>query len=496
MRPRRRSPLTIPALLAACAIVACDQSVTPLAPASHLRLQAANVGNLFRFADPTGSIATYSTNGSLDTGNPFFQSLGTNGRSCASCHLAGDAFGLSAASAQARFASTGGTDPMFAAIDGANCPTATPADGPASYSLLLNNGLIRVFMPLPANAQYTLAVVHDPYGCALTADPQGVVSVYRRPLPTTNLTFLSAVMFDGRETQQPLGDAATFLGNLRADLAHQAMDATLGHAQAAAAPTAGQLSEIVDFELALFTAQETDDSAGELHAQGADGGPVDLAGQTFYPGINDPLGGNPSGAPFDPVAFSTFAAWLNLPSEDHGHYAAARAAVARGEVIFNTHPLAITAVKGLNDALNLPVINGTCTTCHDSPNVGNHSLAVPLDIGTSHAAARETDPQIAAGLARLSAPDLPIYQLTCTAGPLAGAIAYTSDPAKALLSGRCADIGRGKGPILRGLAARAPYFHNGAAASLAEVVSFYNERFQIGLTDQEKADLAAFLKSL
>ena len=71
-----------------------------------------------------------------------------------------------------------------------------------------------------------------------------------------------------------------------------------------------------------------------------------------------------------------------------------------------------------------------------------------------------------------------------------------SDPGRALISGKCADLGRIKGPILRGLAARAPYFHNGAAATLTEVVEFYNQRFQMGLTDQEKADLVAFLKSL
>ena len=32
------------------------------------------------------------------------------------------------------------------------------------------------------------------------------------------------------------------------------------------------------------------------------------------------------------------------------------------------------------------------------------------------------------------------------------------------------DLNRVKGPILRGLAARAPYFHNGAAASLLQAV--------------------------
>ena len=93
-------------------------------------------------------------------------------------------------------------------------------------------------------------------------------------------------------------------------------------------------------------------------------------------------------------------------------------------------------------------------------------------------------------------PDLPIFEVTCTTGPLAGTVHYTSDVARAMISGHCADVGRIKGPILRGLAARAPYFHNGAAASLEQVVQFYNQRFQMALTAQEQADLVAFLKTL
>ena len=65
-----------------------------------------------------------------------------------------------------------------------------------------------------------------------------------------------------------------------------------------------------------------------------------------------------------------------------------------------------------------------------------------------------------------------------------------------MISGKCADIGRLKGPILRGLAARAPYFHNGSAATLLDVVNFYDQRFAIGFTGQQKRDLINFLNSL
>ena len=77
-----------------------------------------------------------------------------------------------------------------------------------------------------------------------------------------------------------------------------------------------------------------------------------------------------------------------------------------------------------------------------------------------------------------------------------GEIDRTTDPGRALITGRWKDIGRFKGPTLRGLAARPPHFHNGSAARLEDVIAFYDTRFQIGLTEQEKVDLLAFLASL
>lgn len=157
--------------------------------------------------------------------------------------------------------------------------------------------------------------------------------------------------------------------------------------------------------------------------------------------------------------------------------------MARGQALFNTLPIQITGVGGLNDALGQPVINGTCTTCHDSPNVGNHSFSVPLNIGTT------AYPSLPA----LDTSGLPIYTVPCSDGSPA---VQVTDVGGAMTSGKCADVGKVKGPILRGLAGRAPYFHNGAAASLNNVVEFYSERFNLNLTDRQKSDLVAFLQTL
>jgi cytochrome c peroxidase len=72
----------------------------------------------------------------------------------------------------------------------------------------------------------------------------------------------------------------------------------------------------------------------------------------------------------------------------------------------------------------------------------------------------------------------------------------TTDLGQALIDGNFDHVGKIKGPILRGLAGRAPYFHNGSAATLMDVVDFYNARFTLNLTDQQRRDLAAFLNTL
>ena len=72
----------------------------------------------------------------------------------------------------------------------------------------------------------------------------------------------------------------------------------------------------------------------------------------------------------------------------------------------------------------------------------------------------------------------------------------TTDLGQALIDGKFDHVGKIKGPILRGLAGRAPYFHNGSAATLLDAVNFYDTRFNLNLTEQQKNDLVAFLKTL
>jgi cytochrome c peroxidase len=105
-------------------------------------------------------------------------------------------------------------------------------------------------------------------------------------------------------------------------------------------------------------------------------------------------------------------------------------------------------------------------------------------------------------------PDLPLFGFLCPQGSIPffsnpvtiKGTTYdrfeTTDPGTGLITGKCADLGKFKVPILRGLASRAPFFHGGNASSLQDVVNFYDQRFSIGLTPQQKTDLVNFLNTL
>lgn len=428
------------------------------------------IPNLRPLPDPSGKLETYSTAGFVDETNPFFQELGTNGRRCVTCHQPADAWSVTPPHIQERFDESQGTDPIFRPVDGATCPTvdtSTVENRKEAYKLLLTKGLIRIGEQIPPGADFIVTGVDNPYGC----NDLNTLSMYRRPLPATNLGFLSTVMWDGREFPVIAEQKPFTLAEVNAALHQQAIDATEGHAQGQQ-PTDHQVQRIVDFELALFTAQSFDNQAGPLHTERAHGGPVPLSQQNFFLGINDPLGNNPTKLPFTPVIFTLYQNWLNMPDREYDEFTEARESIARGELLFNSLPIKIKGVGGLND------MTGTCGTCHDAPAVGNHSFPAPLNIGVADGSRRT--------------PDMPLFTFSCNDGTMV----ETTDPGRALVTGKCADIGKFKGPILRGLAARAPYFHNGMAATLDDVVTFYQQRFDLGLTDQQQRDLVAFLKSL
>lgn len=475
---------------------------------------SSSIPNGAHFPNPNGTSQTYSTTGSFDQTGPFFQSLGTNGRSCSSCHLPDQGMSVSAASVQSRFSQTGGLDPIFRPVDGANCDTldvSTVGARLSAYSLLRTRGLIRIGIAVPSTANYVVVANQNQYACTDIA----TVSQYRRPLPAANLRFLSTVMWDGRESTPITGTTkisyANYPGSLQADLAHQAVDATQGHAQATdaqlvAMKAAGFPDQIVNFESALYSAQDTASGGGNLNAQGAQGGPQSLVTLPFFISINSSVhflvpsleqpGGlvTPGDGQFTPAVFNLFNAWANQPSHDP------RAAIARGQALFATKPIKITGVAGINDDVSagglvaggIPALTGTCGTCHDTPNVGNHSFPTPLNIGTG---------DFSVGSSSLGGLDLSYLPRITVCAKDSNGLATTNcktttDLGQAAIDGNFNHVGKIKGPILRSLSARAPYFHNGSAQTLLDVVRFYETRFGVVFTSQEESDLIAFLGAL
>ena len=393
-----------------------------------------------------GVAVTLSVAGGISADHPFFRRLGTSGRACATCHVPSEGWSLAPAEVQRRFDVSAGLDPLFQSHDAAVSPRADVTTLQArrrAYALLLQRGLIRVGLPMPADAEFELVAVDDPYGFASAAE----LSLFRRPLPATNLKFVSTVMWDGRASH----DGRSIVSALLA----QSAGAANTHAQGVVLDDAARRA-IVDFERALLTAQSQDRRVGALDAAPAIGGPRALADQPFRFAINSML--DQTGKPPTRSVFTLFDAWATSPDE-------ARRAVARGQAIFNERMLGARRM--------------TCSGCHNAPNAGSSSTGAFFE-----------------GATLALDPALPLYRLWCTRGPMAGRILQTNDPGWGLVTGRCVDVGRFKVPTLRGVAGRAPYFHDGSAATLEEVVTSYDHRFQVGLTADERNDLVAFLRAL
>jgi cytochrome c peroxidase len=401
-----------------------------------------------------------------DATHPFFRDNGANGRVCGTCHHEDQGWTTTPAFAR----TLPDDDPLFL-FDGSDClPTGVTNPSPKQNSTeMLGFGNVRVELPIVVGADYSLSDFVDPHACAV-APTVGALRMYRRPLPVANTHFLSVVMWDGRES-------VTL--SVSDDLAHQSDTANRVHAQATAALSDDDRRTIVDFETGLFHARRRIADL-DLAASGGHGGPgflLEKVAPGFFTGKNSPFAGG-----FDAHVFTLYAAWEPGPRSTAP--TALAASIGRGEVIFNSKAITIDGVGGINgpnDPSQAP-LRGSCSTCHSDPNVGNVSVSDFLDIGATRA-----------GAAGLDVAHLPTYRFRENG---TGRTVAVTDPGRGRVSGRFADLGKTKIPNLRGLSVRAPYFHNGSAKDLATVVAFYEQRFGIGFTAQEREDLVAFLGAL
>jgi cytochrome c peroxidase len=431
-----------------------------------------STGGLEPSRNPAGIAETVHTTGAIDRTNPFFQVLGPNPRTCETCHGSGMGWTLTAKGAAKLFKQSEGLDPLFMLHDAGNRPDAdisTRDARLASFSTLIEKGLIRFARTVPATAEFTVTAVEDPHGFAT---PTRLVN-FRRPTHTANEA--KVAMTNNAPAPQP---------DIRASLAGTVRGAAQFHGQrdpATPVPTDQQFAA-ADMQLGIFFAQSIDEDAGRLDDDGAMGGPFNLRDQTFYVGINDIQGNDPITHTYTSKIFNLFDAWERYDNDRCGpsNRARKRAAIWRGQEIFNNKQFDMSGVSGLNDQLAQPVVHGTCGTCHNSPNVGGHSVYRLFDIGTAD------EPNCAS--------DLPI--LTLQHKTMAGVTRRTCDMGRGGGSGLWIDVGKFRAHPLRGLAARAPYFHDGQAKTVKDVIQYHDRRFNIGLSHRETQDLEAFLNAL
>jgi len=521
--------LSLPAAMGFTDVVsAADSPAAPAAPAPQTYWvqpdSAAVMPAYSRYDNSSGAVGVVLAHGPLRlSGHPFFSALGTNGRACVTCHQPSSAMGLSVEAIRRRWRETSGKDPLFAAIDGSNCPNL-PQQEESSHSLLLQRGLFRVSLPWPRSVgpdgtpvepEFSIEVLRDPTGCNTdpvyglkSANPH--ISVYRRPRMVANLKYVA--IDAGGEVYGPAGPfnakrlamvmdrdprsgryvAMNTMSDARAPtLAMQAQEAARDHLQAQSPLSDAQLTQLVAFESQVFAAQDQD-TVGDDFAQPAT--PPALGPRNLEISRTGVLGDN-----FGNPAFKTFDVWKNpaATAATTPAQAAFHASVMRGYEVFFNRPFWIKDSTHINTAgLGNPA-KRTCVTCHNLQMVGTDASAGWGDLGTNN------EPWADEALfspAYATAPQLPLFKVVCRPDarphPFLGRVIYTHDPGRALISGKCYDVGSVVMGQLRGLAARAPYFANGSAQDLRAVVDFYDRRFNMGLSELEREDLVNFLSVL
>ncbi|HEY5957987.1 MAG TPA: hypothetical protein VIV60_15595 [Polyangiaceae bacterium] len=429
-----------------------------------------------------GFAETFHTSGTIDRTNPFFTPNGGNGRTCETCHHSDQGWTITPDAVARLFQSTKGLDLLFKPLDEGSRPdndvSTLSARRKAFTSTLLKHAVTRFPLTVPDSAEFTVIGVEDPSGFS-TVTPQNLI-FFRRPSPVSNEAKVAQTNWAFEPSDFGAVDVPRFL-------APNAIGASAFHLQNPALPV-DLANRIREFQLGLFLAQSYDNAAGALDVGGARGGPAYLASQTFYVGINDIQGNDPSGHPFTTKVFDIFDAWAHADA-DHTlrgrakQQAQARASLFRGQEIFNSHAFDISGVHGLNDVLHQDTIRGTCTTCHNAPNVGGHSVIRFFDTGTANAERC-----------------LSAYPIITIQNKTSGELRKLCDLGRAGAgfppTGHWADVGAFRAPPLRGLAARSPYFHDGQAAEIGDVIEFYRQRFNIALTPRQRQDLANFLEAL
>ena len=370
--------------------------------------------------------------------------LGGNGRSCADCHIPSESFQLSPASARARFDALqderrhnpDADDPLFRPVDADDF--RINGDHAIDFSNLVENGLVRVTMPLPLNVKLI-----DPVSGQPTEETE--VDLWRAVMPVLNIAITGP---DGMAPIWPPGtprppimgqdpNGPNRQGGYQHDarfgtLQEQARGALFGHAQVSVEPSARVLNDLAAFQKTLFSSSGVEELASAI-----------LFGATQFP---DP----------DPE--------LNQLEQ-------------QGKLVFNR----------------------ACAQCHGGtlhPSGSTAETNFPRPIVRYHNIQSACPRPVTDGFApcpqRLARNAL-TYRITLANGTFQ--FVTTSDPGRMLVTGQPADLGIMDVTQLRGLSKTAPYFHNNSAATLDEVLDHYLALFTRAARLNPPPNLPPFLSS-
>ena len=440
---KRYTLLTVTTCLSVGCVDFSDESTSEHRLTPNGPQQVANSHGLAESYSPLGTLEY------LEANNAFFKNLGTSGRTCKSCHAPEG--GWTPSASQELWGATGGTDPLFMFThDTGLCPDSKitkTGDRHKTQALLLERGSTRGGQSIPATAEFEVVSVDDPYNCPGASKKAWFG--YREPNP-----------INGESKKTSMTWAPAPQPNMRVALKGVFVGGTRTHGLTTYTPTDAEQNDAADFMLNIYFAQIEDAEAGRLDEDGARGGPVNFANQPWFVGINHTSTGTQSRKVFD-----IYDAWIDADKNCEGDCAQAerRALIAEGQELFNFR----------RNKSN----GGTCSFCHNSPNVGSRSVYQLFDIG----------------VVDKDDPDLPRVTLR---NKTTGAIRIVNNLGRAAATGKWTDIGKMAVPQLRGVGQRAPYFNSGQARSLKDVVEHYEERFKFEFTNHERAALVAFLSAL
>jgi cytochrome c peroxidase len=359
-----------------------------------------------------------------------FDGLGGNGRACADCHMPSEGFQLSPSTAKARFDALNdrlahgqtADDPLFRPVDADDF--RVNGDNASDYSNLVENGLVRITMPLPDNVKLIDPATGRP-------SDETFVDLWRAVMPVPNVAITGPDAMNPvwpPDVRTPILGQDPFGPNRQGGYQHdgrfgtlqeQARGALIAHAQVTAEPPQRLLDDLAAFQQTVFSSPAVKELADAI------------AGPGPFPDPDPPL-----------TEFET-----------------------QGKAVFNR---ACAQCHGgtLHPSTSTPDATLT-TTVGPIARFHNIRTACPRpDTDTG-----ETSPDGFTPCADRLVRNARTYQITLANGTTQ--IVKTSDPGRMLLTGQPADVGVMDVTNLRGIARTAPYFHNNSAATLDDVIDHY-----------------------